>query len=346
MNPFIIAHNLQKQSGQTNNSTLYTRDSIYKQDNPAIKSLLSGIRGSVSRSSTIGKFEREEDDGKKILERLLIDFQKDPSKKNFVDFTIKSVEALKQRLESKALATGGYVVFCYYESTPGPQAGEKYLVIALITQQSVPAFDKKMELINPSVLDLDNLRHGARIKLSDLDENCDGIVSLLPSRKAAETATYFSDFIGCSEFTDSNKMATRLDERFDEWCKSQRLSDEEVSEKRFELYRHHKDQNGARDGISIQALGNSLYPDDSSEFVSFMTSEDGGLPGHTPPIKARDMSRFGKFRFSAPGFKLEFDTGGKHSWQNQIEPKGKDLIIKDAPEALIKKLNDGNVVDD
>lgn len=346
MTPFIIAHSLQKQSGETKKSTLHLRDSIYEQENPAIEGLLSGLRNSVSRSSKIGKFERDEDDGKKILERLLIAFQTDSTEDNFVNFTKKSVVELQKRLEAKVQATGGYVVFCYYESNSGAQAGEKYLVIALITQQSVPAFNEMMELTNPSVLDLDNLKHGARIRLSDLEGNFDGVVSLLPSRRAAQTASYFSDFIGCSEFTDSNKMATRLDERFAEWCENQDLSDEEASEKRFALYRHHKDNKGSTDGISIEALGNSLYPEGSSDFVSFMTSENGGLPGHTPPIKARDMGRFGKFRFSAPGFKLEFDTGGKHGWQNQIEPKGDDILIKNAPKALINRLKDGNVTDE
>lgn len=346
MKPFIIAHNLVKKARETKKSTLEVRDSIYDADDAAAEGLLTGLRNSVTRSAKIGKFERDEDDGKKVLERLLEKFCKTPTEKDFVQFSKESVKELQKRIVKKAQATGGYVVFCYYENDAGIQAGEKYLVIALITQQSVPAFNEKMELINPEVLDLDNLKHGARMKISFLNDNADGVVSLLPSRRAAETAGYFSDFIGCSEFTDSNQMATRLDERFTEWCEDQGLTAEETSEKRFELFRHHKDHKGSTQGISIEALGNSLYPDDSSRFVAFMTDENDGVPGHTPPIKAGDMGRFGKFRFSSPDLKLEFSTGGKNGWQNNVITKGKDVLIKNAPEELIKQLDQKSDVTD
>lgn len=340
MDPLVIAHKLQKAAGAINNASLVERDDVYENTNSAVQSLISGAKKGVSRSSTIGCFEKEEDGTAKILERLLVAFGKDTSPESFVTFSKSAVSALKSRLQKKAQATGGYVIFVFYENEGGEQAGQRYLVIALVTEQNIPAFSATMDLLDSTVLDLENLKHGARIRMSSLADNVDGVVSLLPSKKSSETAGYFSDFIGCRDFTNSREMAVRLDERLNEWCESTEMSADEISDFRFRVFSHWKDHHGSRDGISIESLGNSIYPDDNSEFVDYMTDENDGVPGQTPPIKSTDMNRFRKFSYSAKGLKLEFDTGGQFNWKSKIQVTNGNVVITDPPEELISQIEE------
>ncbi len=342
MTPLVIAHKLMKPAGAIDNAELQERDEIYDESDSAVQRLITGAKRGVTRSSAIGCFEREEDDNPKILERLLNTFDEAPGEESFVTFSKAAVGALKSRMEKKAPATGGYVIFVYYENETGEQAGQKYLVIALVTDQNIPSFDENLDLIDSTVLDLENLKHGARIRMSSLASNSDGVVSLLPSKRASETAGYFSDFIGCRNFTNSQEMAARLDERLEEWCDSQEMTPDQVSEFRFEIFNHWQKHRGSSEGISIESLGNTVYANDESDrdaFVTFMTDEESGVPGQTPSITAKHMNRFKKFIYSSNGLKLEFNTGGRFNWRSRIKAENGQIIIDDAPEDLINQIN-------
>lgn len=342
MNPLVIAHKLVKLAGAIDNAELQQRDDIYDESDTAVQRLITGAKRGVTRSSSIGCFEREEDETPKILERLLNTFNEAPNTDSFVTFSKAAVGALKSRMEKKAPATGGYVIFVYYENETGEQAGQKYIVIALVTDQNIPSFDENLDLIDSTVLDLENLKHGARIRMSNLADNSDGVISLLPSKRASETAGYFSDFIGCRNFTNSHEMAVKLDERLEEWCESQQMTADEASEFRFDIFKHWKKHRGSSEGISIESLGNTVYADDDDnrdEFVTFMTDEENGVPGQTPAIAAKHMNRFKKFIYSSEGLKLEFDTGGRFSWRSRIKAENGRIIIDDAPDDLIAQIN-------
>lgn len=338
MEPFVIAHRLDKEPNAIDNALIQERETTYNPGETPTLRLINGAKNGVNRSSSIGKFERDADGQPKILERLVNQFNTDPSESNFIDFSKLALSALVDKINTKAQATGGYVLFIYYERESGLQAGQKYMVIALITNKDIPAFDENMNLIDSTVLDLEHLKHGARIKMSSLHNNNDGVIALLPSKRASTTAEYFSEFIGCSEYTNSRQMAIKLDERLEEWCQQENMTAEQRSELRFKVYSHWKSQEGAKNGISIEALGNSLYPEDNTDFVSYMTDEENGVPGQTPKIRTVDMGRFNKFKYSSPGLKLEFDTGGEHNWLNKFCIEGESVTIQEAPLGLINQI--------
>ena len=227
---------------------------------------------------------------------------------------------------------------CITSLTLDQQSGQKYLVVALVNDQELPAFDGEMNVIDATVLDLEKLKHGVRVRMSGIDANDDGVVSLLSSKRAKEPAGYFTDFIGSEQFTNSAEMAAKLDERLEEWFVTQSLDDEGITAFKFKVYGHWKDSNGSKDGVSIESLGNALYPDDCKSFVDFMTEEENGIPGQLPPIRSRDMSRFRKFSHATAGLKLEYDKGGKFNWSGKVKVQGSNIVIEDAPDSLKEKI--------
>lgn len=56
-------------------------------------------------------------------------------------------------------------------------------MIALVTDQNIPSFDENLNLIDSTVLDLENLKHGARIRMSSLASNSDGVTALIADSK-------------------------------------------------------------------------------------------------------------------------------------------------------------------
>lgn len=338
MDPLIIAHNLKKEAGATNNAEPVWRSDLYSHEDPVIEKLVSGIRRSVSHASKVAKFERDEDEQPRILERLAKDFQKNQTPDAFRELSVNAVNALKSRIQKKVGATGGYVVFIYFHAQGKSANGSHFLVIALLKEMAIPAFDEEMNPINAIGLDLDHLKHGVRIRFSSLDNNEDGVISILPSR-AAEPADYFAEFIGASELTKSKEIAKNLYRRALEWCQLEGLSSEDTSALIYKIFRYHKDNNGNRKGLSIKGLGNSLYPEESTQFVTFMTDEAEGVPGQTPPLKPSDMRRFQKISYSDKGLTVAFDIGGEHNWQNKVIVQDSSVVIRNAPADLIRKIN-------
>lgn len=339
MKALVIAHKITKTAGSTELPIILRRSKLNDSTAAPVQELVTKARKAVQRSSAIGKFDREADEKPKVFERMVNNFVKSEKEEDFIELSINSVEVLAAQMQKKQASTGGFVVFAYYENESGAEAGSRYLVVALITDQNIPSFDDQLNVVDATVLDLDHLKHGVRVKISSLKTNVDGVVSLLSNRSADKTAGYFTDFIGSTQFTDSAATARKLQERLKDWADNQKLSSEEADDLRYKVYRHWKEQGGADVRFSISALANTLYPDNSALFESFMTDEDSGVPADMPPIKGTDMSRFRRLRFSAKGLTLAYDTGGDNSWSNNIRVQDGKVIIEDAPKELIELVN-------
>lgn len=336
MTSLVIAHKISKPAGSTEKPLIFRRTSLNDSTAEPVQELVKKARKAVQRSSAFGKFDRATDGQPLVFERIIRKFLKTESEDDFIELSVNSVDFLAKEMQKKQASTGGFVVFAFYENETGPDAGARYLVVALITDQNIPSFDAQLNVIDSTVLDLDHLKHGVRVKISSLESNSDGVVSLLSNRSADKTAGYFREFIGSTQFTDSADTARRLDERLREWGDSQKMDSEEFDEIRYKVYRHWKEQGGADSRLSITALSNSLYPEGNPDFESFMTDEETGIPADMPAIKSRDMGRFRRLRYSGKGLTLAYDTGGENSWSKNVRIEGEKVIIDNVPAELIK----------
>ena len=332
-----IVHRLIKEKN-TQSAEIRLRDSLLPENAEMLDVLLSETRKGINKSSGFANFARDVDGAHLAFERFVRQYLQEDTAVDFYNFSKNAVEKLQELIAGKVAATGGYVLFADY-SDSNKEGGERYILVALITNQQLPAINDDLELIPALVLNLDKLKHGVRVKVSGLTENSDGVLTVISKRRSGkDLAEYFSDFVGSAEFTNSRLMGVMLKERVDQWSDQQGFGFEERSRLHSKIHSHWAAQEGAKYGISMEALANEIYPESPTEFHEFLTDETDGLPEQTPPIRSQDVKRFKKFLFRGAGLVLEYDLDGDNGWQNRIVKHGSDAIIRNAPEELLKDL--------
>ncbi len=335
----IIAHKLKKTLGDSEPST-FCRTELNDPNSSGAVSLIKGARKGVRKSSASAIFALDEAGRPKVFQQLLLDYLQANTDESFLAMSTAAMDTLLGQIRLKTAATGGNVIFIHYQNdSGGVAADEEFLLVALVNEEDTPAFDPEMNVIESTVLDLDNLKHGARVRLSWIGDNKDGVVSLLTRRGSAETAGYFTEFLGTDEVTKSSEAAASLRERLREWADSKQLSGPERGGLFTDVYRFWQDNNGSRSGLSMRALANYLYSDEPDEFLDFMTDESEGIASELPAIKAANMRLFQRFIYKGSSLRLEFERTGEENWSSKIRVTESGAVtIRDAPDDLKEQL--------
>lgn len=250
----------------------------------------------------------------------------------FEDLARDAVEALVERMRLSHMATGGLVIFAYYEHD-----GNHYLLSALVTETQVPWFDSNMNLMEHQAIDLKKLRHGVRVDMGALGGEENG-VSLLTSRNR-ESAHYFEEFVDFVKKEDPAQIANALFKRVEKYCAENKIPTEEASAIQDRIYSYWS--NCKKQGILMTLAGtaSSALPDAHEDLLDYLSDENEGVPGEFQPPSSTAMRKFTRFSETEDGLTLTFTRG---RWGTRItvdDSEGKRrIVIDDAPEQMVEKL--------
>ena len=240
---------------------------------------------------------------------------------------------LHDEMASQQAATGGYVVFAEYEAD-----NTKFLFAALLGTTAKPNFDKDLNLIESPALDLDHLRHGARLRFDKIEGNENGVVSFI-SQQSSGASDYFVDFIGCEATSTPDEQGRNLYTTLDSWARNQQYDDEQKGHLLQNAYTYWQDCRREGRAMTLTAIANVLNPQDSAALLVHLGQEANELSGEFSPPPPSVMKRFVKFAFNKAGLKLEFD---RNTWANevQVNRQAKTVTITNVPDELITALDE------
>jgi nucleoid-associated protein len=328
----LIAHEIKKEP-HTNTAALHLREEVLPVGSDLSDKLLTQLKDSFLKRNPIGGKFKLTGGTQPRFQQLLIRYLNAANDKAFVQFTREAMEVLQSEMSRQQLATGGYIVFAEYDANNTP-----FLLTAILSTQDEPTFDENLNLVANTRLDLDHLRHGARCRLEDVQENKDGVVHFI-SYRIAGVSEYFLDFIGCEAVTRPEVQAARLYSALNAWAKKQEFDEEQKWEMLGRAYGHWADCKREQRPMKLTALANTLAPEQPEPLLDYLGQEGFQLAGEFSPPSPSSMKRFVRFSFNANGLKLEFD---RNQWENQIkiDPKRRILTIRNIPESLISALSD------
>jgi nucleoid-associated protein len=246
----------------------------------------------------------------------------------FITFSREAMGVLRDEMTGQQAATGGYVVFAEFEAD-----GTKFLFAALLGTTAKPNFDDNLNLIQSPMLDLDHLRHGARIRYDKISGNQDGVV-LFISKEAKGASDYFVNFIGCEEIARPEVQGRILYTALQRWAEGQRYNDDQKSQLLQGAYSYWQDCRKNNQAMTLTGISNALSPNDPNALLAHLGAEAQGLAGEFPPPSTTVMKRFIKFSINKGGLKLEFD---RSVWENnvRINASAKTLTITNLTEELV-----------
>jgi nucleoid-associated protein len=330
----LIAHQIIK-AQHANTAELHLRDQVLPIDSELSDALLTQLRESFQkRNPAAGVFKSTGETQPRFQQMLIRYPQGDEDEAPFVTLTTDAMTVLLDVMVREPLATGGYVVFAEYDSN-----NVTYLLTALLSTMAKPSFDEDLNLVASIALDLDHLRHGARVRLAGVADNTDGVVQFISQRRDG-VSEYFVDFIGCEAVVRSDIQGRRLYTALDGWAAASNLNEEDKWQLMARAHSYWHDCYRERRPMTLTALANVISPEDPEPLLLHLGQEGYQLSGEFSPPPPSTMKRFVRFTFSAEGLRLEFD---RNRWENHVRVvnrQSRTITISGVPEQLIAAIDE------
>ena len=326
----LIAHQIKKKAHETK-AVLQLRETMLSATTAVAVDLFDQLRTSfTSGNPSAGAFLTT---GATVprFQQVLTRYLKADTDAAFVKFTQDALAILRDEMVQQQASTGGYVVFAEYDAD-----NTKFLFAALLNTKAKPNFDEKLNLISSPMLDLDHLRHGARVRFDKLADNQDGVVQFI-SRKAEGASDYFFNFLGCTEIVRSDVQGRNLHSALEKWAADQNLNEDQRYQLMQGTYTYWQDCRNHGRPMTLTGIANSLTPQDPAPLLTHLANETNELAGEFSAPAPSVMKTFIKFAFSKGGLKLEFD---RSRWRNEIKVKGNTVTITNVPKELIEALTE------
>ena len=154
--------------------------------------------------------------------KLLNSFYKDNEFTDFIEFTQLASRHFELKLGKSSSKIEGYLWFNHYVNN-----NRSFLTVVLLKKKYGLSLSKKLSLDKIEQLDLDKLHMAARINLSEWKNKKKKKYLVFKVGNAAKGVTdYFSDFIGCEEYTEAKEDTKALVAVTKEYCEFHELTSE------------------------------------------------------------------------------------------------------------------------
>lgn len=229
-------------------------------------------------------------------------------------------------------APGGYLVFYHAE-----RGGMHYLSVVLLRMAVGMTLNDTLEFTERERLDLEHLHLAARINISDWkDEVHSRYISFKIGRSATEMRDYFSDFIGCKEFTAEKEDTKILINAIKDVCEKLGYDHDKTSEIRglAHEYCYEKRKDGKK--VDLAHIDRHLFPEADSELVKTAQADPYNLSAQFS-VDLRELKTLVRYRGNSKKLSVSFD---QELLGNEVEfdPELESLTINTIPPKLLEQL--------
>jgi nucleoid-associated protein len=321
----IIVHSIEKEQHQTA-ITLNLRTEELQVDDRVV-SLLEGVR-SVYTNKTGKAFGTL--DINRSFSRELKRFQQDEIE--FIEFTNVAMNELKGHMAQESLATGGYLLFSDFDNN-----GKHYFMVIMLKSKDGLSFDDELKLMDAHHLELDKLHFAARVDvdswLSDVDENN---VSFVKGRASSAVTTYFKEFLGVEEFSESAKTTKTLVTAVTNYCRQQlELNNEDTESYKITVHDYCKSKHANEEPIFLDELSRFLDEENPSAFMEY-AQEEYEIPNEFQVDKNK-LRKFLRYSGRDNGVSISFNSE-VFGTRVKYDPEADVLTINQPPNSLKKQL--------
>jgi nucleoid-associated protein len=272
--------------------------------------------------------------------KLLNTFYIDNEFTDFVEFTQAASKHFELKLGKSSSKIEGYLWFNHYENN-----NKYFLTVVLMKKKFGLSLSDDLSLDQIEQLDLDKLHMAARINLSEWKKGKKKKYLVFKVGNAAKGVTdYFSDFIGCEEYTEAKADTKALIELTKEYCEFHELSIDDAAginemvysycQKRIDLGEPAK-----LAGISKQ-LDSYVEPDETDMFLELAQSEKYMLSNEI--VLDKDALR-GLKRFSGKSSNVTISFS-RSAYGKTVFFEDDELTITEVPLNLKRQLKETGAV--
>lgn len=299
--------------------------------NPAIEDLAQQINHAfnVKPAKGVGSFVDNEED--QAFAQLLKDMQS--GELDFVDFSVKASERLKQSLLDTASVETGFVIFSHYQFL-----ATDYLLITILNTKQHVEITRDLELTASDHLDLARMQLALRIDLTQLNvmPEQQRYISFIKGRMGRKVSDFFMHFIGCQELVDIKQQNKQLLNTVDAYLASEQLDPQEKHQARQKVAEYYKEKLEQGEDIQVKELAAKL-PGEENRFYQFNQTAESPVEEHFQADRSA-LKTLAKFSGSGGGVTLSFE---RHLLGDRIsyDPSSDTLMIRGIPPNLKDQLS-------
>lgn len=247
----------------------------------------------------------------------------------FLDLSYRCMSELGSRVRETTLATGGYIIFVEYE-----HADSQYLMIAMLKSTPGVSFDEALEIMDVKHLDLDRLAFAARVNLSDWAEGAERYISFVKGR-AADIASYFKEFIGVAEYTESSEDTQSLINALIDYSRELNYDEDAVDGLKARVHSYCTNKVRSGDRVYLEDLSRFIDEENPEGFLTFANerSVSDVIEIHNPALR-RLIRYSGKDKDVSVGFNAAA-FGTRVTYDSERD----ELTIKRLPGTLRAQLS-------
>ncbi|UHD14598.1 nucleoid-associated protein [Thiocapsa bogorovii] len=337
----IIIHEVSKEPQGAAALTLRNEENPINEHAERVSSKLAGLFTGVN----IGGFRQPEEPGLPLtaFESLLQTHFDGSDFTDFVAFSRGAATILADALNrpSAQSAKGGYLLMNHYTH----QANHFLSVVMLRMRQGI-SLGADLSFAEVEELNLDTLHMAGRINLTEWRGGAsERYIAFKIGRQARDVTQYFSDFIGCREYTAAKLDTRHLVEATKTFCERRYLSEaESVSAKRAvsELCRERIEN---EQPVLIEDISNLLdarFPpsdEDQRGMLLAIAQDEYGLTNRLSAVDKNALRSLVRYQGKTRQLSISFDADLLEQGVVQFDPASKQLTIKELPESLLADLD-------
>jgi nucleoid-associated protein len=253
---------------------------------------------------------------------------------DFVKFSVKASERLKQSLLDTASVETGFVIFSHYQFL-----ATDYLLIAIINTKQHVEINSALELTASDHLDLAKMQLAVRIDLTQLTvmPEQQRYVSFIKGRMGRKVSDFFMHFIGCEELVDIKQQNKQLLNTVDAYLAAEQLDPQEKHQARQKVADYYKEKLEQGEDIQVKELATKL-PGEENSFYQFNQGAEKPVEEHFQADRSalKTLAKFSgagggislSFERSLLGDRISYDAASDTLMIRGIPPNLKDQLTK------------------
>ena len=256
---------------------------------------------------------------------------------SFLEFSVKGLGDLKERMKRKPLTTGGHLFFIRYEES------ESDFIMALLLKDTSGFIVQDLTISESHILNLDKLHFGARINISKWKDegNDETYISFLKGSNRQDITEYFRDFLSINDatFNDSSRNTLQLVQAIKEYCHKNCESEEEVADIKSRLKGELERRVEERQAITLEAVSALVDPENASSFTEFVNDSNYEIQPEFRPDKAK-LRKLSRYSGRTSDISISFGSDALEDGIVSFDDSGSEpkLIVKKIPPKLLDEL--------
>lgn len=252
--------------------------------------------------------------------------------RDFLGFTVRSLDFLMDRMRQKSAAAGGYVLSIRYRETD-----EEFLFVLMLNDKVGVSVTDELRLKEAIHLDLNKLYVAARVNLTRWQEEKSKPVGhkyLSFIRGRREMSDYFIDFIGGDDVIQPKDATLKVISILHDYIQTKDYQNEKKDHCRSIAADYLNGCASTGRDASIEALSNLLNAEEPNDFFDFAAADQYEMSAFFP-VDKRTVGRLTGVIFNGGGLSLRMSESYV---KDHVRISGDQVIISGAPADLQQEI--------